>query len=415
MSVPLARRRAVAPALLALVAAITLHSAPALAHTRSLSYSTWKLRPDGAEVRSRVSRLDFTRLGLDPGSSAPDAQRAAVLLADSLVLLADGDRCAPRTAPALQSAPEGWVLFAWRVDCAHSGRLELASTLLLDVAPSHLHFARVERDDTPARVLVLSDAQPSAELTAGVADAQRLGSAEPSRGIASHFAIGVRHILSGWDHLAFLAALLLLAATLQELALLVSAFTLAHSVTLGLAFTGWISPQEDAVEALIGYSIAVTAAENAWIAGGRRAGVPQAATALACAFAIAGSGALPRSALAGLALFTGCHFGLLARSAQPARLRVALAFVFGLVHGLGFAGILSVLTLPREELIGALFGFNLGVEAGQLLAIAVAWPGLRALRRISSRRERGEAPFVALASAAICGVGLFWFATRALR
>jgi hypothetical protein len=101
---------------------------------------------------------------------------------------------------------------------------------------------------------------------------------------------------------------------------------------------------------------------------------------------------------------------MLARSPHPARLRVAVAFAFGLVHGFGFAGVLAELALPPQQLAIALFGFNLGVEVGQLAVVACLWPCLRALARPAGGRalelvaEGG--------SAAICGLGLFWFVTR---
>jgi hypothetical protein len=121
-----------------------------------------------------------------------------------------------------------------------------------------------------------------------------------------------------------------------------------------------------------------------------------------------GSVGTPRSRAA--SLFTGCHFGLLARAERPARLRAAVAFVFGLVHGFGFAGVLAEMDLPNARLAPALFGFNLGVELGQLAAVALAWPVLVAIARASPLRV---GPRVAeVGSAAICGLGLFWFVTR---
>jgi hypothetical protein len=121
---------------------------------------------------------------------------------------------------------------------------------------------------------------------------------------------------------------------------------------------------------------------------------------------------VPRPALAGLALFTGCHFALLRRSRQPARLRAAVAFAFGLIHGFGFAGVLAEMALPVDRLAAALFGFNVGVEIGQLAIVAATWPFLRWLLR-SSRGGLGPA-FAATASAAICGLGLYWFLVRSL-
>ncbi len=121
-----------------------------------------------------------------------------------------------------------------------------------------------------------------------------------------------------------------------------------------------------------------------------------------------GVGVLSTLTCLGVALFTLCHFELLARSSRPARLRVAIAFAFGLVHGFGFAGVLDELALPRERLLPALFGFNVGVELGQLAIVALAWPLLRALARARVGPLASE-----LASAAVCGLGAFWFVTRA--
>jgi len=121
---------------------------------------------------------------------------------------------------------------------------------------------------------------------------------------------------------------------------------------------------------------------------------------------------LTPAALLGLALFSGCHFGLLRRAQSPSRLRAAVAFAFGLVHGFGFAGILAEMTLPTERLVPALFGFNVGVELGQLGVVALAWPALWWLARASAGSAYRSV--AELASAAICGLGLYWFLLRAL-
>ena len=101
--------------------------------------------------------------------------------------------------------------------------------------------------------------------------------------------------------------------------------------------------------------------------------------ALLAALGVGGMGALT---LAGMTLFTLCYFGLLGRAERPARLRVAIAFAFGLVHGFGFAGVLVEISLPTGRLVPALLGFNLGVEVGQLVLVAALWPVLRDLARL---------------------------------
>src|SRR5690606_6536781 len=151
-------------------------------------------------------------------------------------------------------------------------------------------------------------------------------------------------------------------------------------ITLALAVLGIARPPGGAIEALIGLSIALVAAENLWLAAGRpvtlRRTLAVALLALAGVAAL-GIGVVPALTLLGLALFTACYFELLARVPRPAPLRAAVAFVFGLVHGFGFAGVLLEAELPSERLAATLFGFNLGVELGQVACVLLVWPLLQ--------------------------------------
>lgn len=398
---------------LALAALACLLAFDAGAHGRSLSWSSWRLTPEGAAVRVRVPLLELTRLGIDPVRDPRAPAAIAQQLAAELRLARGGRPCEPLGNPLPTPAPEGQAVYEWRVRCEGSGGYQLTSTFLLDAAPSHLHFARVETSDGAVRERVLTDAEPSwtlgdPEAPAGTADEDAAGTT-----FAGYVALGIEHIATGWDHLAFVLALLLLAGSLREVAGLVTGFTVAHSVTLALAVLGVVRPEPAAIEALIGFSIALVAAENGWLLGGGGRGVPWTVCGglLALAgLAMAGIGAVPAGALVGLALFSACHFGLLARVERPARLRAAVAFAFGLIHGFGFAGILAELALPAERLVPALLGFNVGVELGQLAIVAIVWPLLRGLARIQGGRPHRLV--AELGSAAVCGLGLFWFLTR---
>jgi hypothetical protein len=391
---------------LALVAA-----APAAAHTRSVSYSNWQLDATGAAVQVRISLLELSRLAFDPVLDVGTDGPVARYLADHLTLRVGSEPCAAAPPIAAEPAPKGWAHFRWRVACNASGARSVESRVLLEVAPSHLHFARVAANGAAARERVLTEGDPTWEV-----ETARGAGPSDARGttLFGYVALGIFHIATGWDHLAFLLALLLLARRLREVAVLVTAFTAAHSVTLGLAVLGVVRPNGAAIEALIGYSIALVAAENAWLLGGGGRAVPNAValgTAALAVLALLGFGSIGPLVLGGLAAFASCHFALLARVARPERLRAAVAFVFGLVHGFGFAGVLSEMELPTARLVPALFGFNAGVEIGQLTAVALVWPALAAVSRASPLRWQ---PRIAEAgSAAICGLGLFWFLTRA--
>jgi hypothetical protein len=171
--------------------------------------------------------------------------------------------------------------------------------------------------------------------------------------------IGVGHILpGGLDHILFVLALFLSSTRLRALILQITMFTLAHSLTLGLAAAGWVGLNAAWVEALIAATIAFVAFENLFVAG------------------------LPRW-------------------------RLPLVFLFGLLHGLGFAGFFSELSLPDNQFLAGLFGFNVGVEIGQigvlLLALVIAIPLRRHFGRTRYRRV-----VVVPGSLAIGAIGLFW-------
>lgn len=395
-----------------LAALMTAFAGDASAHGRSLSYSSWRITGDGAWVRVRIPRLELTRLAVDPVLEPGTREHVTGLLAEHVRLSRGGQPCPPSVDPAPVAAPDGWVHYEWTVKCPETGSPVITSTLLLEVAPSHLHFARVEMPDGSVREAVLSETQTSFAL--GAIDGAPAGAvASAGTTLAGYVMLGIEHIATGYDHVAFVLALLLLAASLGEVAALVTGFTIAHSLTLALAVLGVVHPEASAVEALIGFSIALVAAENAWLLGGRPLGVPVAIVAALLTLAaasLAGFGAVGASTLAGLALFSACHFGLLERAERPARLRAAIAFAFGLVHGFGFAGVMAEMDLPSDRLVPALFGFNVGVELGQLAVVAAVWPLLRLLAR-GGERSIG-ARVAELGSAAICGLGVFWFVTR---
>ncbi len=179
--------------------------------------------------------------------------------------------------------------------------------------------------------------------------------------VAGFVRLGIVHILSGYDHILFLLSLLMLGGGLRYLVKVVSAFTVAHSLTLSLAVLDVISLPGRWVESAIALSIVYVAAENFW------------------------------------------------RKERALRDRWVVTFGFGLVHGLGFAGILKGLVLSRTNLAVSLASFNVGVEIGQVAIVAVAYLLLQLLRA-----WRREMTVRYLVSAAAAAAGSFWFIQRAI-
>jgi hypothetical protein len=410
-------RPAAAAVLLALLGA-----GAARAHTRSTSLSLWDLEPGPApraQVTVRVPWADLRQAVPELASSAPAllalqpdlGEPAAAYLAGHARLVSAAGPCPPDEPPRRVASPDSLHLaWSWSVRCPSDRALALRVDLFFDANPSHLHLARIRWAGAPAFERIFSADARQASLSGAAS--------ETGSSIARFVGLGVQHIATGLDHLAFLVGLLLLGGSAWEVAKLVTAFTVAHSLTLAAAVLGWVTPRPIAVDALIGLSIVVVALENFALTSGpalRRAvgmGLP-ALIGAAAVGALVGWLRVPVPALAGVGLFAFCYAALLERVPRPARLRWFVAFVFGLVHGFGFAGVLVELGLPADRLASSLLGFNAGVEVGQLAVVIALWPLLG--RWVSAPRPgRQRDLLVQLGSTPVLAAGIFWFLRRSV-
>ena len=243
------------------------------------------------------------------------------------------------------SKPAGGELTPhWPAGCSEQGNLlrcgpqGLSGELTMDGVGERYSAAlvKVYWRDGQSRVYTLTERQPGVHL---------YGSADDKRGMGAiagaYLLLGVEHILGGIDHLLFVASLLFLVGFQRRLVWTITAFTLAHSLTLASASLGWLTLRSAPVEATIALSIVLVAAEALNLKRARAQG---------------GTPSLAQ------------------------RLPALVAFLFGLVHGLGFAGALSEIGLPQNHLATALLTFNIGVELGQLAAVVLAWVAWRLLR-----------------------------------
>ena len=386
--------------------------AAAAAHQRSQSFSTWRI--EGAEVRATwsVQALEATRLAEPTGSPDDLGRILAAHLAPRLRVSRGGVPCAADPPRPLRARP-GHLRVEARFLCPPGeGAVVATSDAFFDLAPSHVHFARIVASGSPPREILFTDSLRTQTLLAAAGEAKPAGGA----GFLRYVALGMQHILVGYDHLAFLLSLILLGGGLRELAFVATGFTLGHSLTLSLAALGLVSVDGALVEALIGFSIALVAAENLAVrARVHRLVARFAAAALAvlAGLSYAGwpRGAPPATTLLGLALFSACYLTLAAGAGASRRLRPAITLLFGLVHGFGFASVLAEVGLPRERLVAGLLGFNLGVELGQLIALTTILALGRLARSLAATPQRALAADAL--SAALCALGLFWFVVRA--
>lgn len=290
-------------------------------------------------------------LRLAQRGSAPAGERLLDVVRRAITLRGDGVRCEAGPgvlAPSAFDAPSFTMLVDFA--CPRGLRqLEIRDDIFDVLGGAHHTLTKVEWADGTRQFV----AEPSArEARFSVA-----GSA--TRGTASFLWLGIEHILTGWDHLLFLVVLLLRGGGWLSLAKIITAFTVAHSVTLALAVLDVVTLPDRLVEAVIALSIAAVAAENLFF------------------------------------------------SPVVAR-RWIISFAFGLVHGFGFSAALRELALPAQGVLYSLLGFNAGVEVGQALVVALALPALALLRR-----TRWEPRMVWSSSLAILLVGIVLFVERA--
>ncbi len=261
--------------------------------------------------------------------------------------------------PDAQTVAPGFIIRVWRV--AHGRPLD-GQTVSVEGLPQSVTdvILRVTAADGQQLDAVLRPAEPSSVMKlsgpAGIA-------------IPGYLTLGVEHILTGADHLMFVLGLLLLIGPSWRIVKAVSAFTVAHSITLALAALDYIHFPSAVIEALVALSIVFVAMELV-----PRPGAP--------------------------VTLTRRHPWL-------------IAFTFGLLHGMAFAGALAQIGLPPHAAPMALLLFNLGVEIGQLMFIAVALAAIFALRALRRRVPLITETVARLAPAyAIGGCAAYWLIDR---
>jgi hydrogenase/urease accessory protein HupE len=296
----------------------------------------------------RARRLAWALLA-GVGLLAPLAQAHELSMAELMVREVARGEFVVQWGAGEKSAPADSMTPQWPAHCRAEGMAlrcgDQGLTGVMSVKGVGDRFSaalvKVSWLDGQSRVYTITAGQPTARL---------FGSAEDQRDMGevawAYTTLGVEHILSGIDHLLFVGALLFLVGFRRQLVWTISAFTLAHSLTLASAALGWLTLRSPPVEASIALSIVLVAGE-------------------------------------------ALHTSKNGRQTLARRWPALVAFLFGLVHGLGFAGALKDIGLPQQHLVAALLSFNLGVELGQLFAVGVValllW-ALRGQRRLPALR-----------------------------
>ncbi len=340
--------------------AFFLSACSALAHDLPVSYIDLHVTKTGVDATIESSAKNFARES--PGTDEetfllqPEAQREKLtaLITSRMQLLGDGQllRADLRGIESLPARKDlRLTLFFPTSEAAETLRVRCD---LFQFDPRHKTFVNIYQGDALKYQDIFS--KDSGARDYSMRRHQGIGAV-----VRQFIAEGIHHIFIGPDHILFVIGLLLLGGTLTRLLKIVTAFTIAHSITLVLATLNIVSPPARVIEPAIALSI----------------------------------------------VFVGSHALLQKPGARDWRL--LFAFGFGFIHGFGFANVLREMQLPRQALGWSLFSFNLGVEIGQACIVLAAAPILGLLIRRNSVTSR------ALLTAGSCGVvaaGAFWFTQR---
>jgi len=346
-----------------------LSAGSASAHQTKLSSTRMTIAD--ADITARIE-LNAVDLNVATGTSltAPDGQ----VLEDLLVRDIDAVRRYVKTHVTLgyeggsdcvrtdESAvpKDDHVVITERWQCPHnSAALVYRVTLFHDIDPVSRHMVSVDGDQN--FIGLLSVNTPQMSVTQSVPSAWQT--------FLRYLVSGIEHIAIGYDHIAFLLAVIVLARRFWPLFKVITAFTLAHSITLTLAVLDIVTLPSRLVEMMIAASIVYVAAENFFV--------------------------------------------------KDIRHRWWLTFVFGLIHGFGFASVLRDYGLPRDALGLALAAFNIGVEVGQLLIVVAAVVVWRAGFMVAKagglvQTEAVERRVSLAISTAVLVAGLYWLGERIL-
>jgi hypothetical protein len=329
------------------------------AHVTGLTYADIAVQDRGVTMALRIPArglAEHLQYPLGETTSAADlvgalGTRIAGLFAGTVQVLNAGRPC-PADPARVRPDPEAdRVRVELDFACAEPvGDVSLHLYVFNELGPDHSILARITQG---GRTREFAFRQARADFRTRGSEAGILAQA------ASFLVLGIEHIFTGYDHVLFVVGLLVIWRGALSVFKVVTAFTLAHSVTLALGALGLVVLPSRLVEAVIALSIAYVGIENIFVRD-------------------------------------------LAR-------RWRVAFLFGLAHGFGFAGVLQEIGLPTEGLALSLFSFNVGVEIGQLAIVAVLAP----LAWYAGRQAYG-AVVVRGTSAAIVLMGLVWFVQRAL-
>ena len=346
---------------------------PLNAHYFSESFSKWNVVDNKVEANFSLLTLESTRIFqvenyqkimFEENLSETDVFK--IYLSQHLKVTSEGKSCSLVDEIKELNSQEGSLNLSLNFECPSNKEIKIINNALFNLVQSHIHIARIYIDDNLYTEKALFFNDQSIDLN------EEKENNSFSNSFYKFFSLGLDHILSGYDHLLFILGLLLLVTNLKRLLLVITGFTIGHSLTLSLSVINIIQVKSSLVEALIGYTIMFVGLEYLYKENNDHRVSMIFITTLSLLLLIFGNlinPNFPYFLIFGILLFSLGYFYLLKNLNSENNLLSIITIIFGLIHGFGFGGFLLGSKISSENIFSGLLGFNLGVEVGQIIFV----------------------------------------------
>ena len=391
-----------------LVILLFTFSLDVFSHQRSESYSKWSVEEDENHTLVNVAftiRLSNLNKLESPLVGEWEDRISAYIISS---FTTDSDCLQEGKHRVMISRADDVFRVSWTLSCNQILE-EIKTNVFFDRDPTHSHIARYIYDlnlsteklfTTQTKAWNLKDIYSSKESSV-------------NSSFKEYVLLGIKHISTGYDHLAFLFGLLLLNQRLKRLVLAITGFTLGHSLTLSLAVLDLVRPVNSFIEALIGFSIALLGLEFLIRHSKSNSTYVKNISYFLFLFLLLYfifSGGSNSLGLLGLFIFSFCYLTLVSKNLSSF-FSLFIASIFGLIHGFGFGGFLFDVGFSEDNILKTLFGFNLGVEIGQLMAMSLFILIIFGISKLDIKNKEYINPLLATF---LVTLGTYWFVYRVI-
>ena len=377
-------------------------------HQRSESYSKWSVEEVENDTLVNVAfTIRLSNLNKLEGPLVGEWEdRISAYIISSFTT--DSDCLQEGKHRVMTSRADDIFRVSWTLSCNQILE-EIKTNVFFDRDPTHSHIARYIYDSNLSTEKLFT----TQTKTWNLKDIYSSKESSVNSSFKEYVLLGIKHISTGYDHLAFLFGLLLLNQRLKRLVLAITGFTLGHSLTLSLAVLDLVRPVNSFIEALIGFSIALLGLEFLIRHSKSNSTYVKNISYFLFLFLLLYfifSGGSNSLGLLGLFIFSFCYLTLVSKNLSSF-FSLFIASIFGLIHGFGFGGFLFEVGFSEDNILKTLFGFNLGVEIGQLMAMSLFILIIFGISKLDIKNKEYINPLLATF---LVTLGTYWFVYRVI-